>query len=131
MKQIKAFLIIAFIFAVNTMSAQSVTEKWPAIEAFHEVLSQTFHPAEKGNLAPIKARSEEMMLKAAALLKSDIPEEFRTNQILASAEKLQLKSKKLHQLVTSKASDDDIVKSLTNIHDTYHEIVGLCTAEKK
>jgi hypothetical protein len=131
MKHIKAFLIIAFIFVANTISAQSVTEKWPVIKEFHGVMSQTFHPAEEGNLAPIKARSEEMMLKAAAILKSDIPEEFNTDAILASAEKLQIKSKRLHKLVTSQASDEEILKSITDLHDTFHEIVGLCSAEKK
>ena len=131
MKHVKAFLIIALIFVSNNISAQSVTEKWPAIKEFHEVMSQTFHPAEEGNLAPIKARSEEMMIKAAAILKSDIPEEFKTPSILASAEKLQLKSKKLHELVSSNASDEAIVKRLTDLHETFHQIVGLCSEVKK
>jgi hypothetical protein len=131
MKHVKAFLIIALIFVANNISAQSVTEKWPAIKEFHEVMSQTFHPAEEGNLAPIKARSEEMMVKAAAILKSDIPEEFKTPSILASAEKLQLKSKKLHELISSNAADEVIVKRLTDLHETFHQIVGLCSDVKK
>ena len=101
MKHLKAFLVLALIVVANSVSAQSTFEKWPAIKEFHEVMSQTFHPAEEGNLAPIKARSEEMMNKAAMLLKSDIPAEFKTNAILASAERLQLKSKALHKLVNS------------------------------
>lgn len=130
MKSIKALLILAVLFTANSISAQSVSQKWPTIGAFHEVMSQTFHPAEEGNLAPIKARSEEMMNKAAAILKNDIPEEFRTEAILASAERLQIKSKQLHNLVTSKAADEVILKSITALHDTFHEIVGLCKAEK-
>ncbi|WP_099715896.1 hypothetical protein [Flavobacterium sp. 11] len=131
MKHLKAFLVLAFIVVANSVSAQSTFEKWPAIKEFHEVMSQTFHPAEEGNLAPIKARSEEMMNKAAMLLKSDIPAEFRTNAILASAERLQLKSKALHKLVTSNGSDAAILKSITDLHDTFHEIVGLCSDTKK
>ncbi|MDI5887849.1 MULTISPECIES: hypothetical protein [Flavobacterium] len=131
MKHLKAFLVLAFIVVANSVSAQSTFEKWPAIKEFHEVMSQTFHPAEEGNLAPIKARSEEMMNKAAMLLKSDIPAEFRTNAILASAERLQLKSKALHKLVTSNGSDAAILKSITDLHDTFHEIVGLCSDAKK
>lgn len=131
MKHLKAFLILALIVVANSVSAQSTFEKWPAIKEFHEVMSQTFHPAEEGNLAPIKARSEEMMNKAAMLLKSDIPAEFRTNAILASAERLQLKSKALHKLVTSNGSDAAILKSITDLHDTFHEIVGLCSDAKK
>lgn len=131
MKHLKAFLVLVLIVVANSVSAQSTFEKWPAIKEFHEVMSQTFHPAEEGNLAPIKARSEEMMNKAAMLLKSDIPAEFRTNAILASAERLQLKSKALHKLVTSNGSDAAILKSITDLHDTFHEIVGLCSDAKK
>jgi hypothetical protein len=131
MKHLKTFLVLALIVVANSVSAQSTFDKWPAIKEFHEVMSQTFHPAEEGNLAPIKARSEEMMNKAAMLLKSDIPTEFRTDAILASAERLQLKSKALHKLVKSNGSDAAIVKSITDLHDTFHEIVGLCSDAKK
>jgi hypothetical protein len=131
MKHLKTFLVLALIVVANSVSAQSTFEKWPAIKEFHEVMSQTFHPAEEGNMAPIKARSEEMMNKAAMLLKSDIPTEFRTNAILASAERLQLKSKALHKLVKSNGTDAAIVKSITDLHDTFHEIVGLCSDAKK
>ena len=131
MKHLKAFLVLALIVVANSVSAQSTFEKWPAIKEFHEVMSQTFHPAEEGNLVPIKERSEEMMNKAAMLLKSDIPAEFRTDAILASAERLQIKSKALHKLVMSNGSDAAIVKSITDLHDTFHEIVGLCSDAKK
>ncbi len=131
MKHLKVFLVLAFIVVANSVSAQSTFEKWPAIKEFHEVMSQTFHPAEEGNLVPIKARSEEMRNKAAMLLKSDIPAEFKTNAILASAERLQLKSKALHKLVNSNGTDAAIVKSITDLHDTFHEIVGLCSDAKK
>ena len=125
----KVVAIIAFLFTVGSVSAQSM-DKWPALNDFHTVMSETFHPAEEGNLLPIKARSEEMMNKAAALLKSDIPAEFRTNAILANAEKLQMKSKALNKMISAKAADAEIVKSLTELHNIFHEIVGLCSGEK-
>lgn len=131
MKHLKLFLVLAILIVASSVSAQSTFDKWPAIKEFHEVMSQTFHPAEEGNLAPIKARSEEMMNKAAMLLKSDIPTEFRTDAILASAERLQLKSKALHKLVKSNGTDAAIVKSITDLHDTFHQIVGLCSDAKK
>ncbi len=131
MKHLKTFLALTFILVVNSISAQSTFEKWPAIKEFHEIMSQTFHPAEEGNFAPIKARSEEMMTKAANLQKSDIPAAFKTEAILASAGKLETQSAALHKLVTSGATDDAIFKLITALHDTFHEIVGLCSEEKK
>ena len=128
--KIKSLAIILSIMAVNAISAQSTFEKWPAIKAFHEVMSQTFHPSEEGNLAPIKSRSEELMNRATAVLKSDIPAEFKTPAILASTEKLQIKSKALHKMVVEKGSDAEITKSLSELHDVFHEIVGLCSEKK-
>jgi hypothetical protein len=130
MKPLKTFLVLSLIFAANTISAQSTFEKWPAIKEFHEIMSQTFHPAEEGNFAPIKARSEEMMTKATKVVKSDIPAAFKTEAILASAGKLESKSAALHKLVTSGAKNEVIFKSLNDLHDTFHEIVGLCSEEK-
>lgn len=131
MRNLKTFAIFALLFVANTITAQSTFDKWPALKEFHEVMSQTFHPTEESNFTPIKNRSEEMMSKAAMLLKADIPQEFRTNTILASAERLQLKSKALHKLVISNGSDAAILKSITDLHDTFHEIVGLCSEPKK
>ncbi len=130
MKHLKTVAVLSLIFAANTISAQSTFEKWPAIKEFHEVMSQTFHPAEEGNFAPIKARSEEMMTKATKVLKSDIPAAFKTEAVVASAGRLESKSKALHKLVTFGATNDVIFKSLNDLHDTFHEIVGLCSEEK-
>ena len=131
MKYLKAFLILALIVVANSVSAQSTFDKWPALKEFHEVMSQTFHPAEDGNFSPLKARSEEMMSKAAMLLITEIPQEFRTDAILASAERLQLKSKALHKLVLLSPPDATIFKFITELHETFHEIVGLCSEPKK
>lgn len=128
--KMKLLAIVLFLIGINNVNAQSTFDKWPAIKEFHEVMSQTFHPSEEGNLEPIKTRSEELATKAAAILKSDIPAEYKTPAILASAEKLQLKSKTLHKMVVAKASDADIKKSLSDLHDVFHEIVGLCSEKK-
>ena len=131
MKHLKVFLVLALIVSANSVFAQSTFDKWPAVKELHGVMSETFHPAEEGNLAPIKARSEEMMTKSAQLLKSDIPAEFRTSAILASAERMQIQSKALNKLVKSKGTDAEIVKSITDLHDTFHQIVGLCSEPKQ
>ena len=130
MKRFKLVLVIILIFIANTVSAQSTFEKWPAIKTFHGVMSQTFHPAEEGDLNPIKTRSEEMVQKADALSKEAIPAEFKTPAILASIKKLQEGAKGLDKLVKAKGSDEATLKSLTALHDVFHEIVGLCSEEK-
>lgn len=123
------FMFLLFI-AANSISAQTTFEKWPAIKNFHEVISQTFHPSEEGNLKPIKDRSGELATKAYALSTEAIPAEFKNDKILASIEKLKEKSASLDKLVKEKASDADITKSLVEVHDEFHNIVGLCSETK-
>ncbi|PWA04657.1 hypothetical protein [Flavobacterium psychrotolerans] len=129
--KIKTFTILAFLLAFHSITAQSIFDKWQAVKEFNEVLSQTYPPAKGGDLEPVKIRSEEMMIKAEALLKLDIPAEYRTKSILAFAEKLQLKSKMLHKLVLAKAPDAEILKSVTELNNTFQDIVGIPPAEKK
>ncbi|MDG2433310.1 hypothetical protein [Flavobacterium sp.] len=131
MKKLKVLLILALVVMANSVSAQSTFDKWPAIKEFHDVISATFHPAEEGNLAPIKARSEEMMTKAAALLTAPKPAEFKTRAIVEASEKLKLQSIGLNALIMGNGSNDSIVKELTEMHDVFHEIVGLCSESKK
>lgn len=130
MKSIKSFLAVAFFFIISTASAQSMAEKWPTIKAFHGVMSQTFHPAEEGNFEPIKKRSQEMVEKAAALSTAAIPAEYNTKAILASIEKLQINTKELQKMVDNKSNDQELFKKLSLTHDIFHEIMGLCSAEK-
>lgn len=63
MKNIVSFLIV--ILALTTTSKVQAQEKakWKEMEAFHEVMSKTFHPAEEGKMEPIKSRSTEMVQK--------------------------------------------------------------------
>lgn len=129
--KIKTFTILAFVLVFQSITAQSIFDKWQAVKEFNEALSRTYLPAKGGDLEPVKMRSEELMAKAEALLIMDIPAEYRTKSILSSAEKLQLKSKMLRKLVLSKAPDADILKSVTELNNTFQDIVGISPVEKK
>ncbi len=126
----KLTLTLSFLLFFGHLQAQSIFDKWAALKDFHSVMSQTFHPSEEGNLAPIKARSEEMTEKANLLAKSAVPTEFKTVQIQAAVKKMQKDSKAIDKLVKNKKSTDaQITKALADLHDVFHEIVGLCKHE--
>lgn len=106
-------------------------DDWPALKDFHTIMSQTFHPSEEGNLKPIKERSGEMVEKAKLLTKSTIPSEFNSKKILVAITKLNKDSKKLDTMVKDKKSDKELSEALNNLHDVFHEIIGLCSNEEK
>ncbi len=132
MKHFNAFTAIVLFFVASTMFAQPVaTKNWTEMNNFHEVMSRVFHPVEEGNLIPIKTWSETLVQKAEQLTLQPIPTEFNNAKILESIAKLQVKTKGVHKLVTDKASDAAITKALTQAHDNFHEIVGLCAGKSK
>lgn len=120
---------VLFAAMTNKTTAQSKFDSWPQLKEFHTVMSQTFHPAEEGNLEPIKTRIGEMVEKASALKSSTIPAEFNNKNVVKAVSKLETNSKKLQKKIDAKASDEKIKKSITALHDVFHQIVGLCSEE--
>jgi superoxide dismutase len=101
-------------------------ETWASLYAFHQVMAQTFHPSEEGNLQPIRQRSEEMVEKALALQLQPIPASFNTPEIKKSIADLVAGSKELNELVKKRTDDKTIAAKLSSLHDVFHTIQGLC-----
>jgi hypothetical protein len=134
MKQLRLgiLFLMASLFSFSLMvHGQSKLDKWPELKTFHGVMSQTFHPSEEGNLEPIKKRISEMVTKAEALAKSKIPNEFSNKDVKTAVAKLAADSKKLMDLINSKAGDDAIKIALSELHDTFHVIVEKCSSSEK
>ncbi len=120
--------LIAFAITLGTSAyAQDALKNWAEMKAFHQVMAQTFHPSEEGNLQPIKSRIGEMVQKAEALKTSKVPKEFDNNKVRKHINQLVKDSKKLQVKITAGASDAEITKSLSALHDVFHKIVGLCS----
>lgn len=106
-------------------------DKWAELDAYHNVMSQTFHPAEEGKLEPIRKRAGELAEKAKQWLDSKPPKIYDTADIKALLVKLNAESKTLADAVAKKVSDEQLKKDLTALHDRFHEIIGACREEKK
>lgn len=117
-------------FALATEKKKGKFDDWQELKNFHQVMSQTFHPSEEGNLKPIKDRSGEMVLKANLLAKSTIPAEFNSKEVVQATKELASESKKLDAMIKAKASDDKIKAALGKLHDIFHKIIGLCSNEE-
>lgn len=102
---------------------------WQALKDFHVVMAQTFHPMEAGDFAPIKLRSGEMLEKAKLLSTSYSPASFKTTAITKAIKELVTGAESLDTQIRKNAKNDKIQKSLSNLHDTFHKIQGLCSNE--
>lgn len=125
----KAILAASFVLISGIVFAQA---DWKEKDAYHEVMSKTFHPAEKGNLAPVKARSGELAERANAWRKSEIPSDIpNKKEVKKNLNKLCKESKKLNKKVKKNVSDAELKKDLFALHDTFHTVVGLCDSNEE
>lgn len=124
------FALFVGLLAVKS-NAQDKFAAWPALGDFHTVMSATFHPAEKGDFDPVKQRSGEMVDKAVALGKSAVPAQFDKPEIRTALATLKTKTTALNKIVLKKAKNEKINAALVSVHDTFHDIVGLCAEDKE
>jgi len=120
----KIFLLFILSFS-STVFAQTKTE-WPEKENFHTVMAQTFHPMEDGNYLPIRERSLELYEKALAWQKSSVPAGFSKEKLKKKLKKLVEETKDLNEDIKGNCTDSEIKEDLTELHDLFHTIVGLC-----
>lgn len=99
---------------------------WKEMEDFHSVMGGTFHPAESGNLQPIKKQSTELLEKATAWKNSDAPAGYSKKAVKVPLKKLVKGAKKIDKMVKANATDKELVTELSGLHDIFHEIMEKC-----
>ena len=80
---LKTTLAFIAFFAFQTAFAEKA--QWKELQAFHSVMSKSFHPTEEGNLQPLKENSEDLLAKAKEWQKSAVPADFdkdKTTKVL-------------------------------------------------
>lgn len=119
-------LLIALLFLAGNAATAQHTSSWKEMDAFHDVMSETFHPSEEGNLQPIKTRIDEMVNKAKAWRKSAVPANFDSKKAKTKLKELVKGTEGLRKTIRKNGSDPDITKELAELHDTFHYIMEKC-----
>ncbi len=93
------------------------------LDGFHAIMSSTFHPAEEGNLAPLKTQAATMADRAAAWAKAELPAGMKGKGVEAILKNLADGSKNLADMVKSNASDQALTEAITKLHDVFHSVM--------
>jgi len=121
----KHFLFI-LVFSVLSLSVSAQKAAWKELDDYHAVMSQTFHPAEEGNLQPVLTRAGELAEKGAVLKKSTIPVDYQKEGVKTSVDLLAKESKELANMVRQKKSEAEVKKAIFALHDRFHEVMEKC-----
>lgn len=100
----------------------SGTHDWAALDEFHVVMAESFHPfADSGNLEPAKRYAAEMAQLAAEWSDSELPEKVNTESMKGLLTRLKRTTSEFREKAST-ADDAELESSLRTIHDLFHEV---------
>ncbi len=133
MKSITSFLltmISVMLFSTALISQDDTKDKnmtWDeAKEEFHMVMASTFHPAEEGNLQPLKEDYAKLTAQAKSWSMIPVPKDLKGKGLEEKIKALIVDSTDLGKMINKGATDEEIKKGIYALHDIFHDIVGLC-----
>lgn len=121
--------VLAMFAFVTAACAQTKPAPWPELKNFHHFMSTSFHPAEEGNFAPLKAKADSMLTAAKNWQAAKIPTGFKPNETKAALAKLVKQCTEIKAAVDNNAGDAELKKQITAAHDVFHTIVKECREE--
>ena len=96
---------------------------WKEMNAFHRVMAATWHPAsQKDDVAPLKARSKDLLSSAETWLASkppSMPASCASEPVRAAVTRVVTETKALLAQVESGADDAKLKAALKNVHDAF------------
>ena len=118
--------LFILVLSVLSLSVSAQKAAWKELDDYHAVMSQTFHPAEEGNLQPVITRAVELSEKGAVLKKSAIPADYQKEGVKTSVDLLAKESAALAKMVKDKKSEAELKKAIFALHDRFHEVMEKC-----
>lgn len=129
MKKI-SLLVTLLLVGLFTASAQGKFSGWPEMKAFHEVLAHTVHPAEEGDMEPIRTRSHELFASCKQLNIAPVPAPYNTERMRNTLKRMEKETDRLNAACVRQEQSGTIMKKLKTVHDTFHEVMGMCDDNK-
>jgi hypothetical protein len=113
--------------ATNDSNQTEISQEWDQLmERYHNAMAGTFHPAEDGDLDPVRSMYEELSRSAEAWAAAPIPEKHAGKNFDESLATLVKEAQGIGEMVQNQAADEELTKALNSLHDTFHAIKGQC-----
>ena len=124
MKKMLLCLVMALPFVVT---AQEKSD-WKEMSNFHTLMSTSFHPSEEGNLKPVKAKSDSLLMAAKLWKASKVPAGYKRKETSETLTKLVKQLGELNTAVKAGKNDASLKGMIKEAHEIFHDIVEKCKA---
>ncbi len=107
------------------VSAQEKSD-WKEMQNFHSLMSAIFHPSEEGNLKPLKAKSDSLLLSARTWKAAKIPAVFKPLKTSETLIKPVKQCALLSASVKAKKDDATLIAQIKETHEIFHTVAEKC-----
>ena len=121
MKKI-SILFFSLVFIAGSTFAQAKKSAWTEMNELNQIMTSTFTPAAEGNLAPIKAKAQQLYLASKNLVSSEMPAAFDTKENKIAIEKFMVKCNDIWNAIATKNTDKNITMMIAEAKALYNKI---------
>ena len=107
------------------LTAQEKSD-WKEMNNFHTLMSTSFHPSEEGNLKPVKAKSDSLLMAAKIWKSSKVPAGYKPKETSETLSKLIKQLAELNTAVKAGKDDATLKGMIKDAHEIFHDIVEKC-----
>lgn len=112
--------------APKTMEHHAAASGWKELDAFHELMAATWHPAKSGDLKAIREKADSLSASAKTWAASKVPAACDKKPIRDAIADVVTGSAKVATLVASNGADADVKQALHDVHERFEVVEHGC-----
>ena len=125
MKYFPSFIFVLLLAACSTKNSDDTAEyqEWKELQSFHLLMAEAFHPyKDSANLEPAKSLAKEMADEVTKWMGVALPGKVDNEEMKQKLQDLNIGSRDFLKIVSENSPDSVIAQSLSDLHNTFHEI---------
>lgn len=99
---------------------------WKELDAYHELMAATWHPAKSNDLKPIRAKADSLASAAKVWSESKVPAACDTKPIKDAIADVVTGSTQMLHLVHGNAGDAELKAALHDVHERFEVVEKGC-----
>ncbi len=117
------YLLLFFLIIGCSKKSESSNDEWPAMDSFHMIMAESYHPIkDSANLVPARANAEMMASQAEKWEDATLPEKVNNDEMKSQLAQLKLDARTFADQVKANASDSVLTASIEILHGEFHKI---------
>lgn len=124
-----SFLLLATICMFCTSQSRESSEstdmeKWNELDSFHSIMAAVYHPLnDSGNVQPALQQIGALANEAEKWAAAPLPKKVDNDEVRNKIEQLKNDTRALDSAIKAGATETEVAKALTEIHDLFHGIM--------